>query len=218
MYATTLFPAREKLHAFYAAHPDVENSDGEQLLALPPALLTELDRLLAAAVAERPRALVIDPSTGIREILPTFPGGMADGVRVFTTGRNAQGRFASFDAVRVTVTARGHWYRLGDVPDGLHNDTVCRGCGHHGHFNYILDYRLCTAPATVEDVVAALSGPARHVQCGDRVRLTIHDVPDFVYGTVSRIYRGVDVTETADVDCGAGLTVSKTLEFLSAVL
>lgn len=211
----TTTAAREKLHAFYAAHPDIEGADGEQLLALPPALLAELDQLLAAATAERPGVLAVDPATGVREILPTFPGGMADGVRVFTTGRDAKGRYASFDAVRVTVTARGHWYRLGDARDGLHNDTVCRGCGHHGHFNYILDYRLCTRPATAEDVLAALSGPARHVQPGDRVRLTIHDVPGFVYGTVARIYRGADVAETADVEYGAGQTVSKTLALLS---
>ena len=112
--------------------------------------------------------IVIDPATGIREIT-TRPGGMTSGVRVFTNGRNARGRFADWDAVRVTVTAKGHWYRSGDVNDGLHNDTICRGCGHHGHFDYILDYQPCTRPATAEDVQAALSGPARKVQPGDRV-------------------------------------------------
>jgi len=208
-----LAPARDRLHAFYASHPDVENADGEQLLALPPALLAELDQLLAAAAAERSGALVIDPATGVREIKPTFPGD----TRRFTTGRNAKGQYApNWDAVKVAVTPRGHWYRQDDVRDGLHNDTVCRGCGHHGHFDYILDYEPCTAPATTGDVVAALAGSARHVQRGDRVRLTIHDVPGFVYGTVGRIFRGANVAETAEVKCGTGQTVSKTLEFLTS--
>lgn len=211
----TLTPARDRLTAFYAAHPDVENADGEQLLALPPALLGELDTLLAAATAERDTPFVFDPAVGIREILPTFPGGMADGVRVFTTGRNARGRFASWDAVRVTVTARGHWYRLGDVPDGLHNDRVCRGCGHHGHFNYILDYRLCSAPATAADVAAALSGPARHVQPGDRVRLVVSEYPDPVVGTVQRIYRDAIGSQTADVQLRGGRVFPQGLEFLT---
>jgi len=212
-----LAPARDRLHAFYASHPDVENADGEQLLALPPGLLAELDRLLAAAIAEQPDALVIDPATGVREILPTFPGGMADGVRVFTTGRNARGRFAGWDAIRVTVTARGHWYRLGDVPDSLHNDTVCRGCGHTGHFNYILDYRLCTAPATAEDVLAALSGPARHVQPGDRVRLEVSEFPDPVVGTIQRLYRNVIGSDVADVELRGGRIFPQNIEFLTVV-
>jgi hypothetical protein len=214
----TLTPARDRLRAFYAAHPDVENADGEQLLALPPALLAELDALLAAAGTEKAGPLVIDPATGVRELRPTFPGGMADGVRVFTTGRNARGRFASFDAIRVTVTARGHWYRLGDVPDGLHNDTVCRGCGHHGHFNYIPDYRLCTAPATAEDVVAALAGPARHVQPGDRVRLVVSEYPDPVVGTIRRIYRNAISQEVAEIDLPGGRDFLQGLEFLTPVL
>jgi hypothetical protein len=214
----TLTPARDRLTAFYAAHPDVETADGEQLLALPAALLAELDTLLAVATAERDAPFVIDPAAGVREILPTFPGGMADGVRVFTTGRNARGRFASFDAVRVTVTARGHWYRLGDVPDGLHNDTICRGCGHHGHFNYILDYRLCTAPATAEDVLAALSGPARHVQPGDQVRLEVSEYPDPVVGTIRRIYRNAIGSDVADVVLRGGRLFPQNIEFLTAVL
>lgn len=48
----TTSPARDRLHAFHAAHPDVSNADGEQLLKLPPALLDEHDRLLCAALTE----------------------------------------------------------------------------------------------------------------------------------------------------------------------
>lgn len=215
MHTTTA--ARDRLYAFYAANPDVESADGEQLLALPPALLAELDTLLAAAVAERAGPLAFDAATRIREILPTFPGGRSDGVRVFTTDRNAQGRFATFDAVRVTVTARGHWYRLGDVPDGLHNDTVCRGCGHHGHFSYILDYRLCTAPATADDVQAALFGPARHVQPGDSVRLEVSEYPDPVVGKIRRIYRDAIGAEVAEIDFPSGRDFVQGLEFLTPV-
>lgn len=157
MHTTTA--ARDRLYAFYAAHPDVETADDEQLLALPAALLAELDRLLAAAVAERAGAFVIDPATGIREILPTFPGGMADGVRVFTTGRDAKGRFAvSVFALKATVTTRGHWYRSDDPMDAFSNDRLCRGCGHHGHFDYILDYQSCPKPATATDVEESLLG------------------------------------------------------------
>ncbi len=138
--------------------------------------------------------IAIDPATGIREIKPTFPAS----TRVFTTGRNDKGRFARWDAVRVTVTKRGHWYRSGDVNDSLHNDTICRGCGHHGHFDYILDYEPCTHPATAEDVQAALSGPARKVQPGDRVRLVVSEYPDPVYGTIRSIYRDAIGTDVAD--------------------
>lgn len=145
--------------------------------------------------------IVIDPATGIREIT-TRPGGMTSGVRVFTNGRNARGRFADWDAVRVTVTAKGHWYRSGDVNDGLHNDTICRGCGHHGHFDYILDYQPCTRPATAEDVQAALSGPARKVQPGDRVWTMLDGIR--VYGVVRSIYRDETGTDVADLDLDGG--------------
>ncbi len=147
----TLTAARDTLHAFYAANPDVPNADGEQLLELPEALLDELDTLLGAALAENPGPIVIDPATGIREITP---GGIATGQH-FTTGRNAEGRFASWDAIRLTVTLRGHWYRSDDPMDGFSNDRLCRGCGHHGHFDYILDYRPCATPAGVVDVLKA---------------------------------------------------------------
>lgn len=160
--------------------------------------------------------LVIDPATGIREIT-TSPAGMTSGIRVFTNGRNAIGRYASWDAVRVAVTARGHWYRSGDVNDSLHNDIVCRGCGHHGHFDYILDYQPCTHPATAEDVVAALNGPARHVQPGDRVRLEVNPLPELVTGVVRRIYRHVGIVETADVELCSGDIFPQSLEFLIAV-
>lgn len=45
--------ARDNLTAFYAAHPDIPNADGERLLALPVVLLDELDMLLAEAAQER---------------------------------------------------------------------------------------------------------------------------------------------------------------------
>lgn len=159
--------------------------------------------------------IVIDPATGIREIKPTFPG-IGTGQR-FTNGRNAQGRFASWDAVRLIVTPRGHWYRQDDVRDGLHNDTVCRGCGGHGHFDYILDYEQCTRPATAEDVQAALSGLARHVQPGDRVRLAISEYPDPVVGTIRSIYRDAAGADVADIDLDNGQAFLQNLEFLTAM-
>ncbi len=45
--------ARDKLFAFYAAHPDVENADGDQFLALPDTLTAELDSLLFEAAMEK---------------------------------------------------------------------------------------------------------------------------------------------------------------------
>lgn len=207
--------ARDALHAFYASHPDVENADGEQLLALPAALLDELDTLLAAAIAERSGLIVIDPATRIRETKSTFPG--AGARRCFTTGRNAKGRFANWDATRLIVTPRGHWYRQDDVRDGLHNDTICRGCGHHGHFDYILDYRPCTSPATAEDVQAALSGAARHVQPGDGVSLDTGVLFEPAFGVVRRIYRHVGNAEAADVELALGEVVTaQSLESLTA--
>lgn len=44
---------RDALHAFYAAHPDIENASDEQLLAVPENLLDELDELLLNATQER---------------------------------------------------------------------------------------------------------------------------------------------------------------------
>lgn len=93
--------------------------------------------------------------TGIREIKPASAG-IGTGQR-FTAGRNAKGRFASWDAIRLTVTARGHWYRSDDPRDEFSNDTVCRGCLGHGHFDYILDYRPCGRPATEQDIKATLA-------------------------------------------------------------
>jgi len=156
--------------------------------------------------------ITIDPATGIREIKPTLPAT----TRIFTNGRNAKGQFARWDATRVAVTAQGHWYRSGDVADSLHNDTICRGCGYHGHYDYILDYERCTHPATAEDVVAALSGPARHVQPGDRVRLVVSEYPDPVYGVIRSIYRDVTGTDVADIDLDNGHAFLQNLEFLTA--
>jgi hypothetical protein len=205
--------AREKLHAFYASHPDIENADGEQLLALPEALTAELHKLLAAACHETVPVvpIVIDPATGIREFKSTFPSlGQC-----FYASRSASGRYvARWDAPKVVVTGRGHWYRQDDVRDGLHNDTICRGCGHHGHFDYILDYKSCAAPATAQDVVAALSGPARHVQPGDRVRVSVDD-GGREYGKLLGFYR-VDGVELADVDLDSGRAYSQTIEHLTA--
>jgi hypothetical protein len=157
--------------------------------------------------------ITIDPATGIRKIKPTFPGG----TQRFTTGRNAKGQYApNWDAVKVIVTLRGHWYRQDDVRDGLHNDTICRGCGHHGHFDYILDYQSCMRPATAEGVQAALSGPARQVQPGDRVRLVVSEYPDPVYGTIRSIYRDAAGTDVADIDLDNGHAFLQNLEFLTA--
>jgi hypothetical protein len=100
--------------------------------------------------------LKFESHAGIHEI--TVPnGGMLSGARVFTAGRDARGRFAGWDAVKVTVTARGHWYRSDDPRDDFHNDTVCRACRHHGHFDYILDYEPCTYTVTASDIEAALT-------------------------------------------------------------
>lgn len=49
----TTTPAHDRLHAFYAANPDVENADGDYLLALPEALTDKLDELLLAATQEK---------------------------------------------------------------------------------------------------------------------------------------------------------------------
>lgn len=98
--------------------------------------------------------LIIDQTTGIREITAA---GTGTG-QYFTNGRTGTGRFAArWEALKVTVTPKGHWYRSDDERDGFSNDTLCRGCGHHGHFDYILDYKVCTRPASAEDVVAAFS-------------------------------------------------------------
>lgn len=206
--------ARDRLHAFYAAHPDIENADGEKLLKLDDELTAELHKLLAAACHETVPVIpiAIDPATGIREFKSTFP---ALG-QCFYAGRNARGRYvARWDAPKVVVTGRSHWYRQDDVRDGLHNDTICRGCAHHGHFDYILDYQPCTAPATASDVVAALNGPARHVQPGDRVRFTMSEYPDPVCGTIRRIYRDVIGMDVAEIDLPSGRDFVQNLEFLT---
>lgn len=88
---------------------------------------------------------------GIREI-------PVDNGQAFTTGRNAKGRFASWDRIVLRITPRGHWYRRDDPRHPFHNDTVCRGCQAYGHFDYILDRAPCTAPAAADDVVTALVG------------------------------------------------------------
>lgn len=50
---STTTAARDRLHAFYDLHPDVEGADGDQLLALPGSLLDELDELLLNAAYEK---------------------------------------------------------------------------------------------------------------------------------------------------------------------
>jgi hypothetical protein len=82
-----------------------------------------------------------------------------DSLTWHTTGRDAQGRFSAL-AHGVVETKRGHWYRTDDARDAFHNDTVCRGCGRTGHFDYILDYLPCPKPATALQIHAALHGGA----------------------------------------------------------
>lgn len=205
--------AHDALHAFYAAHPDVESGNSEHLISQPAALLDQLDTLLAAASAER-GLLAFDTASGIREIIGTR-GGMSSGIRIFTTGRNAKGRYASWDAIRVTVTACGHWYRQDDAHD-RNNDTICRGCGTAGHFDYILDYESCGRPATAGGVRAALSGPARHVQPGGRVTVTT-DVPfESVFGTVRSVYRDASGADVVDIDLDGGRVFLADLESVTA--
>ncbi len=130
-------------------------------------------------------------------------GAYAAGYAV-THGRDALGRFASnINQVRVRVTRRGHWYRTDDVNDGLNNDTVCRGCGHHGHFPYILDYEACSSPATAAGVAAALSGPARAFQAGDEVHGYLVALRGHFTATVKRLYMK-DNAEVADVETRDG--------------
>ena len=71
-------PARDALHAFYAAHPDVENADGEALLTLPGELLDELDTLLVAAVAERSTFAVGDR---VRFVMSEYPDPVCGTIR-----------------------------------------------------------------------------------------------------------------------------------------
>lgn len=66
--------------------------------------------------------LKFDLAAGIRET-PAAKGGMSSGTRVFTAGRNAKGRFAGWDAVRVTVTP------LHPRPGGVHEPGDRRGRG-----------------------------------------------------------------------------------------
>lgn len=49
----SITPTRDRLHAFYAAHPDIENASGEELLNLPESLLDKLDELLLNTTQER---------------------------------------------------------------------------------------------------------------------------------------------------------------------
>lgn len=99
---------------------------------------------------------LIERLSGTAPTIRPLPLRKSSGV-AFTAGRDARGRYAPEPLqVRVRVTARGHWYRSDDEPDELHNDRLCRGCGHHGHFDYILDYQECGRPATAADVISAL--------------------------------------------------------------
>jgi hypothetical protein len=100
---------------------------------------------------QQPARISLAGITGIREM----PG--SSGQR-FTTGRNARGRFASWDRITLRITPRGHWYRTDDPRHEFHNDTVCRGCQAYGHFDYILDRVTCPAQPTAQDVARALLG------------------------------------------------------------
>lgn len=144
-----------------------------------------------------------DLPASIREVKPTFP----------TTLR----MFAKTDdsPARVVVTFGGHWYRSGDVRFGEHHEIVCRGCGHRAYFDHRLDEQSCTGPATLEDVVAALNGPARNVQPGNRVRFTMSEYPDPVCGTIRRIYRDAIGTEVAEIGLPGGKDFLQSLEFLT---
>lgn len=81
-----------------------------------------------------------------------------DGQRLLTAGRDARGRFSRLPLM-VHITARGHWFRSDDAPNG-NNDTVCRGCGASGHFAYILDAVECTAAMTDEQLAEILPAAA----------------------------------------------------------
>jgi hypothetical protein len=155
--------------------------------------------------------LTIDPATGIREI--TAQGASAG--QYFTNGRNAVGRFATWDATCVTVTARGHWYRSDDPMDGFSNDRLCRGCGHHGHFDYILDYEPCPRPATARNVVMAFKRTG--IRVGDRVSLAVSSEPDDVVGTVKRLYNNVIDVSVADVELPGGEIFPQNVVFLTRV-
>jgi len=117
-----------------------------------------------------------------------------------TADLDADGRSTdlTLDQGTVRVTRRGHWYRLDDVRDGLHNDSICRGCGHHGHFDYILDYQDCSSPVTRAAATAALTGPARAFQPGDEVRGHLAALGGRFTATVTRLYLH-DGAEVADV-------------------
>jgi hypothetical protein len=110
--------------------------------------------------------IVIDSPAVVRIGLPASLHGVAELAvehgRSFTAHRDSAGRFASsWRRVHARVTERGHWYRSDDEKDAFSNDTVCRGCGRTGHFDYILDYRPCTAPASAADVLNLLGKGAR---------------------------------------------------------
>jgi hypothetical protein len=151
----------------------------------------------AMSTATNVEVLIFASDTGICEAYPASALGAG---QTFTNGRDARRRFAGdLDRVTVRVTGRGHWYRRDDVHDGLHNDIICRGCGQHGHYDYILDYTPCANPATVEDVIATFNGPARAFQPGDQVRGHQADLGGHFTATVARIYRE-DGTEVADIE------------------
>ncbi len=156
-----------------------------------------------AAASSVTYRLLPDPAAGVRET-PTRYGGS-----YYTNGRGSDGRYAGV-AGRVTlvVTARGHWYRLDDVRDGLHNDNVCRGCGYTGHFDYILDHEPCRRPATATDVVVAFKSGARAFQPGDQVRGYKTELGGHFRATVTRVYFEdvLSVTEVCDLALASGGT------------
>lgn len=115
----------------------------------------------SAAILDLPEQLPLLSQSLIRPLpgAPVLLGQRNAGGRLFTAGLNAQGEpDEQHRHVLLVVTGRGHWYRSDDPMDVLHNDRLCRGCGHHGHFDYILDYQPCGRPATGQDVVSALLG------------------------------------------------------------
>lgn len=146
----------------------------------------------------------LDASSDSLPAVGTYPNGYA-----ITAERDGRHRFANdFNQVKVRITGRGHWYRTDDVNDGLHNDIICRGCGHHGHFPYILDYEACSSPATAVDAVAALAGAARAFQAGDQVRGYRVALGGHFTATVTRLYQE-DGIEVADAVLRDGTTATR---------
>lgn len=90
--------------------------------------------------------------------LNSFPS--SNGGRFYTTEKIGPAESAeTWDLVKLIVTPGGHWYRSDDPRDELHNDTVCRGCQHFGHFDYILDRLRCPNWPRDTDIAAALAEP-----------------------------------------------------------